>query len=115
MGRMIVRTGVSIAAFLAIAMLVPSGGQYGCARAQSAASLTELSSGAGTAIVATLSVAARRAATTRSPRLMTMSSSTLRLTRKVRRRELCTRLVGDLQSDPHVKPCKMDAGIPHSP
>ena len=32
-------------------MLVPSGGQYGCARAQSAASLTELSSGAGTAIV----------------------------------------------------------------
>ena len=51
MGRMIVRTGVSIAAFLAIAMLVPSGGQYGCAYAQSAASLTELSSGAGTAIV----------------------------------------------------------------
>ena len=51
MGRMIVRTGVSIAAFLAIAMLVPSGGQYGCAHAQSAASLTELSSGAGTAIV----------------------------------------------------------------
>lgn len=51
MGRMIVRTGVFIAAFLAIAMLVPSGGQYGCARAQSAASLTELSSGAGTAIV----------------------------------------------------------------
>ena len=30
---------------------VPSGGQYGCAHAQSAASLTELSSGAGTAIV----------------------------------------------------------------
>lgn len=51
MGRMIVRTGVFIAAFLAIAMLVPSGGQYGCAHAQSAASLTELSSGAGTAIV----------------------------------------------------------------
>ena len=51
MGRMIVRTGVFIAAFLAIAMLVPSGGQYGCAYAQSAASLTELSSGAGTAIV----------------------------------------------------------------
>ena len=51
MGRMIVRTGVSIAAFLAIAMLVPSGGQYGCARAQSAALLTELSSGAGTAIL----------------------------------------------------------------
>ena len=51
MGRMIVQTGVFIAAFLAIAMLVPSGGQYGCAHAQSAASLTELSSGAGTAIV----------------------------------------------------------------
>lgn len=51
MGGMIVRTGVFIAAFLAIAMLVPSGGQYGCAHAQSAASLTELSSGAGTAIV----------------------------------------------------------------
>lgn len=51
MGRMIVRTGVFIAAFFAIAMLVPSGGQHGCAHAQSAASLTELSSGAGTAIV----------------------------------------------------------------
>ena len=31
MGRMIVRTGVSIAAFLAIAMLVPSGGGAGTA------------------------------------------------------------------------------------
>ena len=51
MGRMIVRTGVFIAAFLAIAMLVPSGGLAGCAHAQSAASLTELSSGAGAAIV----------------------------------------------------------------
>ena len=44
-----------------------------------------------------------------------MSSSTLRLTRKVRRRELCTRLVGKMQSAPHVKSGKMDAGIPHSP
>ena len=51
MGRMISRTGIFLAAFFAVAMSIPSGGLAGCAHAQSAASLTELSSGAGTAIV----------------------------------------------------------------
>ena len=81
MGRMISRTGIFLAAFFAVAMSIPSGGLAGCAHAQSAASLTELSSGAGAAIVRDLE---RRVATTRSPKPMTMSSSTQRLTRKVR-------------------------------
>ncbi len=51
MGRMISRTGIFLAAFFAVAMSIPSGGLAGCAHAQSAASLTELSSGAGAAIV----------------------------------------------------------------
>ena len=47
----IFRTRVLIAAFLAMAMLIPSGSQIGYAHPMGTASLTELRSGAGAAIV----------------------------------------------------------------
>lgn len=81
---MISRTGIFLAAFFAVAMSIPSGGLAGCAHAQSAASLTELSSGAGAAIVRDLERRGTPRGNYKISKPMTISSSTQRLTRKVR-------------------------------